>query len=98
MTSWLPLTTKVGCLMFSRYAKRTPGCVPHCPTAAICAGATLSLIGTSRFPARDKYQSCVRLILRNLDGEERGPVHPAECLEIAAVIENRYVLANANFS
>src|SRR6266851_10391899 len=38
MTSWLPLTTNVGCLMFTRYAKRSPGCVPHSPTAAICAG------------------------------------------------------------
>src|SRR2546426_1243961 len=47
---------------------------------------------------RDAEQSCVRLILRNLDGRDRGPIHPAKGLEIAAVIENRYVLANAKFS
>jgi hypothetical protein len=29
---------------------------------------------------------------------DRGPIHPAECLEIAPVIENRCVFANANFS
>src|SRR6266487_4173362 len=28
----------------------------------------------------------------------RGPIHPAKGLEIAAVIENRYVLGNAKFS
>src|SRR5437667_11930415 len=43
-------------------------------------------------------QSCIRLVLRNLDGRDRGPIHPAKGLEIAAVIENRYVLANANLS
>jgi hypothetical protein len=43
-------------------------------------------------------QSCVRLILRHLDGKDRGPIHPAKGLEIAAVIENRYVLGNAKFS
>src|SRR2546426_4502086 len=46
----------------------------------------------------DAEQSCIRLILRNLDGKDRGPIHPAECLELAPVIENRYVLANATFS
>src|ERR1700680_808541 len=43
-------------------------------------------------------QSCVSLVLRNLDAKDRGPIHPAKGLEIAAVIENRYVLANANLS
>src|SRR3984893_6144763 len=46
----------------------------------------------------DAEQSCVRLILRNLNGGDRGPIHPAKGLEIAAVVENRYVLANAKFS
>src|SRR5207253_5729020 len=46
----------------------------------------------------DAEQSCVCLILRNLNGRDRGPIHSAECLEIAAFIENRYVLTNANFS
>src|SRR5207253_6013443 len=46
----------------------------------------------------DAEQSCVRLVLRNLDGKDRGPIHPAKALEIATVIENRYVLANAKFS
>src|SRR5229473_5741700 len=45
----------------------------------------------------DAEQSCIRLILRNLDAKDRGPIHPAKGLEIAAVIENRYVLENANF-
>src|SRR6202030_2481417 len=45
----------------------------------------------------DAEQSGVRLLLRNLDGRHRGPIHPAKGLEIAAVIENRYVLANAKF-
>src|SRR5439155_23950516 len=40
-------------------------------------------------------QSCICLILRNLDGKERGPIHAAKSLEIAPIIENRYVLANA---
>src|SRR5580704_6394882 len=31
----------------------------------------------------DAEQSCIRLILRNLDAKDRGPIHPAECLEIA---------------
>src|ERR1700738_2484267 len=34
-------------------------------------------------------QRCVRLILRDLNGRDRGPIHPAKGLEIAAVIENR---------
>src|SRR6266446_726088 len=46
----------------------------------------------------DAEQSCIRLILRNLDAEDRGPIHPAKGLEVTPVIENRYVLANANFS
>jgi hypothetical protein len=46
----------------------------------------------------DAEQSCIRLILRNLDGKDRGPIHAAKGLEIATVIENRYVLGNANFS
>src|SRR5207248_7091648 len=40
----------------------------------------------------DAEQSCVSLILRNLNGRDRGPIHPAKGLEIAAIIENRYVL------
>src|SRR3984893_16812990 len=35
----------------------------------------------------DAEQSGVRLLLRNLDGRHRGPIHPAKGLEIAAVIE-----------
>src|ERR1700687_3119012 len=46
----------------------------------------------------DAEQRCISLILRNLDGRDRGPVHPAKGLEIAAVIQNRYVFANAEFS
>src|SRR6266478_5960078 len=46
----------------------------------------------------DAEQSCIRLILRNLDAKDRCPIHPAEGLEIAAVIENRYVLANVKCS
>src|SRR6202048_2539478 len=46
----------------------------------------------------DAEQSGVRLLLRNLDGRHRGPIHPAKGLEIAAVIEDRHVLANAKFS
>src|ERR1700687_2878012 len=46
----------------------------------------------------DAEQSCIRLILRNLDAEDRGPIHPAKGLEVTPVIENRYVLAHANFS
>src|SRR3984957_21262575 len=42
----------------------------------------------------DAEQSRVRLILRNLDGWDRGPIHPAKRLEIATVIENRDVLGN----
>src|ERR1700730_19172209 len=39
----------------------------------------------------DAEQGCVGLVLRNLDGKNRGSIHPAEGLEITAVIENRYV-------
>src|SRR5207245_4988962 len=46
----------------------------------------------------DAEQSCIRLVLRYLDAKDRGPIHPAKGLEIAAVIENRYVLGNAKFS
>src|ERR1700732_1049375 len=46
----------------------------------------------------DAEQSCVRFILRHLDGWDRGPIHPAKSLEIAAIIENGYVLADAKFS
>src|SRR5882757_2251739 len=45
----------------------------------------------------DAEQSCVSLVLCNLNGRDRGPIHPAKGLEIAAVIENRYVLADAKF-
>src|SRR5260370_14125534 len=31
----------------------------------------------------DAEQSRVRLILRNLNGGDRGPIHPDKCLEIA---------------
>jgi hypothetical protein len=47
---------------------------------------------------RDAEQSRVRFVLRHFDGWKRGPVHPAECLEIPAVIENRYVLGNGKLS
>src|SRR5882762_2724520 len=40
-------------------------------------------------------QSCIRLVLRHLDRKDRSPIHPAECLEIRAVIENRYIFADA---
>src|ERR1700676_1514254 len=33
-------------------------------------------------------QSCVSLVLCNLDGRDRGPIHPAKGLEIAAVIRS----------
>src|SRR3984957_9180963 len=46
----------------------------------------------------DAEQSCVRFILRHLDTKDRGPIHPAKGLEIAAVIENRDVLSNAKFA
>src|SRR6202166_1029324 len=46
----------------------------------------------------DAEQSCVCLVLCDLDGRDRSAIHPAKGLEIAAVIENRYVLANANLS
>jgi hypothetical protein len=46
----------------------------------------------------DAEQSGVRLILCNLNGRDRGPIHPAKGLEIPAVIENSYVLADAKFS
>src|SRR5580692_2951555 len=46
----------------------------------------------------DAKQRCIRLILRNLDAKDRGPIHPAKGLEIAAVIENRYLLGNTKFS
>src|SRR5258708_19720980 len=46
----------------------------------------------------DAEQSCVCLVLGHLSGRDRGPIHPAKGLEIAAVVENRYVLANTNFS
>src|SRR5258708_37575125 len=46
----------------------------------------------------DAEQSRVRLVLRNLDAKDRGPIHPAKGLEIAAVIEDRHVLGNADFS
>src|SRR6202040_2519391 len=42
----------------------------------------------------DAEQSCVCLVLGHLNGRDRGAIHPAEGLEIAAVVENRYVLAN----
>src|SRR3981189_1226014 len=45
----------------------------------------------------DAEQSRVRLALRNLDAKDRGPIHPPKGLEIAAVIENRHVLGNADF-
>src|SRR5229473_5103885 len=43
----------------------------------------------------DAEQSRIRLILRHLDAKERGPIHPAKRLEIAAVIENSYILGHA---
>src|SRR6266404_6520704 len=47
---------------------------------------------------RDAKQSCIGLVLRNLDRKDRSPIHPAKGLEIAAVVENRDVLGNADFS
>src|SRR6266403_3911973 len=44
----------------------------------------------------DSEQSCVCLVLGHLSGRDRGAIHPAKDLEIAAVVENRYVLANAS--
>src|ERR1700675_2222270 len=46
----------------------------------------------------DAEQRRVSLILRHLNAKDRGPIHSAKGLEIAAVIENRYVLGNAKFS
>src|SRR5580704_1495365 len=46
----------------------------------------------------DAEQSCVCLVLGHLSGRDRGAIHPAKGLEISAVVENRYVLANAKFS
>src|SRR6202051_5234099 len=46
----------------------------------------------------DAEQSCVCLVLGHLSSWDRGAIHPAKGLEIAAVVENRYVLANAKFS
>src|SRR6202140_1834606 len=46
----------------------------------------------------DAEQSGVRLLLRNLDGRHRGPIHPPKGLQIAPVIEDRHVLAKAKFS
>src|SRR6202020_3680268 len=46
----------------------------------------------------DAEQSCVCLVLGHLSSRDRGAIHPAKGLEISAVIENRYVLANAKFS
>src|SRR5882724_7575534 len=46
----------------------------------------------------DAQQSCIGLILCHLNGRNRGPIHPAKGLEIAAIIENGYVLADAKFS
>jgi hypothetical protein len=37
------------------------------------------------------------LVLRNLDAKDRGSIHPAKGLEIAAVVENCHVLGNAKF-
>ena len=31
----------------------------------------------------------------NLNAKDRGSIHPTECLEIATIIENRYVLGHA---
>src|ERR1700685_2034015 len=55
-------------------------------------------VSTQDVLSGDAKQSGVRLLLRNLDGRHRGPIHPAKGLEIAAVIEDRHVLANAKFS
>src|ERR1700724_800919 len=46
----------------------------------------------------DAEQSCVCLVLGHLNGRDPRAIHPAEGLEIAAVVENRYVLANTKFS
>src|ERR1700730_86215 len=58
----------------------------------------VALDKVEKVPSGDAEQSGVRLVLRNLDGRHRGPIHPAKGLEIAAVIEHRHVLANAKFS
>src|SRR5467141_1416064 len=34
----------------------------------------------------DAEQSRVRIVLRNLDGKDRSPIHPAKGLEIASII------------
>src|SRR2546422_568960 len=47
---------------------------------------------------RHAEQSRVRLILRNLDAQNRRPVHAAKGLEIAAVIEHGDVLGDPNRS
>src|SRR5580704_18022228 len=58
----------------------------------------VALDKVEKFLSGDAEQRRIRLVLRNLDGRHRGPIHPAKGLEIAAVIENRHVLANAKFS
>src|SRR5208282_6052236 len=75
------------------------------PHAAI--RASVGMPGQKRRVALDKVekllrgdaeQSCVCLVLGHLSSRDRGAIHPAKGLEISAVIENRYVLANAKFS
>src|SRR5271166_1885637 len=58
----------------------------------------VALDKVEEFLRGDAQQSGVRLVLRHLDAKDRSPIHPAKGLEIAPIIENRYVLANANIS
>src|SRR6476469_9262447 len=57
----------------------------------------LSLDEVEKVLRGDAEQSCISLALRHLDAKDRGPIHPGKGLEITAVIEDRYVLGNANF-
>ena len=45
----------------------------------------------------DTEQSGVRFILRHLNSRDRSSIHPAKGLEIATIIENRYVLGESEF-
>jgi hypothetical protein len=45
---------------------------------------------------RESEEPCICFVLCNLDGKNGRAVHPAESLQIAAVIENRNVFRNSN--
>jgi len=69
--------------------KRPPGVLPPAHDQTFCRGKCLQRRDS---PAE---QSCVRFVLRHFDGWDRRPVHPGKSLEVAAIIENRFVLGSA---